>query len=186
MTHSTSEEKREKGFIISTLKVFLFFYLFLSLFRFFMHGDSILSKNPIVILIALSIAAFEMVYSWLNTLLTIDSNKKSYRYFINPIKMAVVTYIILSLIRYAVLKDSILANNIEAISFSIMVGIIKVVEAKIDDVSPRDPEKEPDRPLKYYIDKFIINASPFHKTMFFVYGFCIALLVFVFIRMMFK
>jgi len=46
-------------------------------------------------------------------------------------------YITFSLIRYAVLKDSILANNIEVITFSIMES----VGAKIDDVSPRDPKK---------------------------------------------
>ena len=137
-------------------------------------------------MIALSIAVCEKVYTWLNSLLTIDTNKKSYRYFINPIKNAVIAYIILSLIHYAVWRESLLANNIEVISFSIMVGIIKFAEAKIDDLSPRDPDKEPSRPLKYYIDKFIINASPFHKTMFFVYGFCIALLIFIFIRMQYK
>lgn len=95
-------------------------------------------------------------------------------------------YIIFSLIRYAILQDSILANNIEVIMFSIMVGIMESVGAKIDDVSPRDPKKEPDRPLKYYIDKFIINAKPFHKVMFLVYGSCISLLIFIFILMMFE
>ena|SRR5699024_9786071 len=183
MTLSISEEKKKEGFIMSTLKMSLFFYLFLSLFRFFIHGDSILSKDPIVILIAFSIAAFEMVYSWLNSLLTIEVNEKSYRYFINPIKNALIAYIILSLIHYAIWREALFANNIEVITFSIMVGIIKFAEAKIDDLSPRDPDKEPSRSLKYYIDKFIINASPFHKTMFFVYGFCIALLIFIFIRM---
>ena len=49
MTLSTSEEKKKEAFIISTLKMSLFFYLFLSLFRFFIHGDSILSKDPIVL-----------------------------------------------------------------------------------------------------------------------------------------
>jgi len=32
MTHSTSEEEKEKGFNKSTLKIFIFFYLFFSLF----------------------------------------------------------------------------------------------------------------------------------------------------------
>src|SRR5699024_1102140 len=91
-------------------------------------------------------------------------------------------YIIFSLIRYAILKDSILANNIEVITFSIMES----VGAKIDDVSPRDPKKEPDRPLKYYIDKFIINAKPFHNVMFLVYGSCMSLLIFTFILRMFE
>src|SRR5699024_3829490 len=125
MTLPTGEEKKKEAFVISTLKMFLFFYLFLSLFRFFIHGDSILSNDPMVILIALSIAVFEMVYTWLNSLLTIDRNKKSYRYFINPIKNAVIAYFILSLIYYAIWREALFANNIEVISFSIMVGIIK-------------------------------------------------------------
>lgn len=185
MTYSTSEEKEKEGIIMSTLKMFLFFYLFLSLYRYFMYGDSILSKDPIVILMAISITVFLLVSSRIKSLLTIDMNKKSYRYFISPIKSAIVTYIIISLIRFAIWQDSILVNNIEVISFSIMVGIVEGVGAKVDDVSPRDPKKEPDRPLKYYIDKFIIHASPFHKTMFFVYGFCLALLIFIFILTLF-
>src|SRR5699024_11875617 len=75
-------------------------------------------------------------------------NKKKYRYLISPIKSAIATYIIISLIRYAILQDSFVANNIEVIMFSIMVGIMESVGAKIDDVSPRDPKKEPDRPLR--------------------------------------
>lgn len=186
MTHSTSEEKKEKGFNKSTLKIFLFFYLFFSLFRFFIYGDSILSKDPTVILTAISIVVFLIVNSWLKSLLTINMNKKKYRYLISPIKSAIVTYIIISLTRYAILQDSFVANNIEVITFSIMVGIMESVGAKIDDVSPRDPKKEPDRPLKYYIDKFIINAKPFHKVMFLVYGSCMSLLIFIFILMMFE
>src|SRR5699024_10874300 len=136
MTLSTSEEKKKEAFIISTLKMSLFFYLFFSLFRFFIHGDSMLSKDPIVILIALSIAVCEKVYTWLNSLLTIDTNKKSYRYFMNPIKNAIIAYIILSLIHFAIWRESLFANNIEVITFSIMLGIIKFAEAKIDDLSP--------------------------------------------------
>lgn len=185
MAHSTREEKEKNSFFMSTMKMFLFFYVFLSVFRFFMYGDPILSKEPIVMLIAISIAIFEVVYTWLTSFLTIDVKKRKYRYFIGPIKTAIVTYIILSLIRYAILQDTILANNIEVITFSIMVGIMKGVEAKVDDVSPRDSKKEPDRTLKYYIDKFIINANPFHKTMFFVYGFCIFLLLFILILPLF-
>ena len=186
MTHSTSEEKKEKGFNKSALKIFLFFYLFFSLFRFFIYGDSILSKDPTVILTAISIVVFLIVNSWLKSLLTINMNKKKYRYLISPIKSAIATYIIISLIRYAILQDSFVANNIEVIMFSIMVGIMESVGAKIDDVSPRDPKKEPDRPLKYYIDKFIINAKPFHKVMILIYGSCICLLIFIFILMMFE
>src|SRR5699024_6438756 len=91
MTHSTSEEKKEKGFNKSTLKIFLCFYFFFSLFRFFIYGDTILSMNPTVILTAISIAAILIVNSWLRSLLTIDMNKKKYRYLISPLKPAIVS-----------------------------------------------------------------------------------------------
>lgn len=185
MTQSISEEKKE-GFMISTLKITLFFYLFFSIFRFFMYGDLILFKDPTVILISMIIAALSTAYSRLKPLLTVDINKKKYRYFIRPLKSAIATYILITLIRYAILQDSMVANNKEIIRFSIMVGIIGFVGAKIDDVSPRDPKKEPSRPLKYYIDKFIVNANPFHKIMFFVYGFCITILMFIFILALFR
>src|SRR5690625_7772219 len=106
-------------------------------------------------------------------------NKKKYRYFISPIKSSIVTYIMISLIRYAILQDSILANNLEVITFSIMIGIMESVGAKIDDISPRDTKKERDRLLKYNIDKFIINTKLFHIVMCLVYVSCISFLLFI-------
>src|SRR5690625_192244 len=186
MIHSTNEEKKEKGFNKSTLKIFLFFYLFFSLFRLFIYGDSILSKDPTVISTAISISSFSIVNSWLKSLLTINTNNKNDRYFSSTIKSARVKSISNYLIRYTILKDSILKNNLEVNTLSIMIGIMESVRTKIDDIAPRDQKKEPDRPLKYYIDKVIINAKPFHKVMFLVYGFCISLLIFIFILMMFE
>src|SRR5699024_10433792 len=127
------------------------------------------------------IAISSVVYSWLNRMINMDENQKNYRYLISPIKSMIVTYILLSFMRYAILQYTILLINIGIITSSIMVGIIEGVDAKIDDVSPRDPKQEPSKPLKYYIDKFVMNATPFHKTVFVVYGLCIFLLVIVLI-----
>lgn len=91
------------------------------------------------------------------------------------------TYLFISFVRYAIWQDSIITNNEEIINFSVMIGIIEGVGRKIDDVSPRNPKKEADKPLKYYTDKFIVQAKPFHKLMFFVYGFCIFLIILIWV-----
>src|SRR5699024_1013394 len=65
--HSTCNESKDTGFNKSALKIFLFFYLFFSLFSFFIYGDSILSKAPTVILTAISIVVFLIVNSWLKS-----------------------------------------------------------------------------------------------------------------------
>lgn len=177
MAHSTSEEKGKKSFMISTLTIFLSCYLFFSLLRFFIYDEPILSKDPIVILMAILITGFLIVNSWLKPFLNINLTQKKYRYFLWPVSFAIVTYIFISLIRFVIVQDSILTKDLEVITFAVMIGIFEGLEAKIDDISPRDPKKEPNKPLKYYIDKFIINPTPFHKVMFFVYGFCILFLI---------
>ncbi len=123
------------------------------------------------------IAAFSMGVSWIQSLVKMDRKEKKYRYIVFPIGTSIVAYLLISFIRYALLEESILSMNVETISFAVMIGIVGVVGAKIDDVSPRDRKKEPTKPLKYYIDKFIINATPFHKVMLFIYGFIILLLI---------
>lgn len=123
------------------------------------------------------IAAFSMGVSWIQSLVKMDRKEKKYRYIVFPIGTSIVAYLLISFIRYALLEESILSMNVETISFAVMIGIVGVVGAKIDDVSPRDPKKEPAKPLKYYIDKFIIHATPFHKVMFFIYGFCILIFI---------
>lgn len=163
------------------LKRVLVLYLFFSLARFFIFDESFFSTDRIVIIMVVVIAISSVVYSWLNRMINMDENQKNYRYLISPIKSMLVTYILLSFMRYAILQDTILVINIGIITSSIMVGIIEGVDAKIDDVSPRDPKQEPSKPLKYYIDKFVMNATPFHKTVFVVYGLCIFLLVIVLI-----
>lgn len=161
------------------LKRVLVLYLFFSLARFFIFDEPFFSADRIVIIMAVVIAVSSLVYPWLNRIINMDENQKNYRYLISPIKSMFVTYILLSFMRYAILQDTILVMNIGIITSSIMVGIIEGVGAKIDDVSPRDPKKEPSKPLKYYIDKFVMNATPFHKIVFFVYGICVFILVIV-------
>lgn len=177
MTHTTSEDK--KNFIISILTRVLFFYVLFSLGRFYIYNEWILSKNLIVIVMAIVMAVLSVLYFWLKSLFNIDRSQRKYRYYLIPISHVIVTYLFISFVRYAIWQDSILTNNEEIITFSVMIGIIEALGRKIDDVSPRNPKKEPDKPLKYYTDKFITQAKPFHKLMFFVYGFCVLLIVFI-------
>lgn len=123
------------------------------------------------------LAAFSTGISWIQSLVKMDRKGKKYRYIIFPIGNSIVVYLLISFIRYVVLEESILSMNFETVLYAVMTGIFAVVSAKIDDVSPRDRKKEPTKPLKYYIDKFIINATPFHKVMLFIYGFIILLLI---------
>lgn len=173
----SANQKEQISFIMSTLKIFLFSYLFLFFVTFFIDGDSVLSKQPIVLLVALVLAVFSTVASWLKSFLSLDLNKKKYRYFLCPLSSVMTTYLSISIIRYAILQDVLFTKNLEVILFSIMIGIFKSIEAKIDDISPRNPKKESKKPFKYYINKFIIHATPFHKVMFFVYGSCLLLVV---------
>ena len=126
---------------------------------------------------AVMLAAFSTGISWIQSLVKVDRKGKKYRYIIFPIGNSIVVYLLISFIRYVVLEESILSMNFETVLYAVMTGIFAVVSAKIDDVSPRDRKKEPTKPLKYYIDKFIINATPFHKVMLFIYGFIILLLI---------
>lgn len=177
----SANKKEQKSFIMPTLKVFLFSYLFLSVARFFIGSDSILSKQPIVLWGALFLAVLSIVTSWFKSLLNLDLKKRKYRYVLCPLSSAMTTYLFISILRYAILEDTLFTKNLEVILFSIMIGIFKSIEAKIDDISPRNPKKEPKKPFKYYIDKFIIHAGSFHKVMFFVYGSCFLILILILI-----
>lgn len=177
MTHSTSIDNKKKSFILSTLGTVLFFYVFFSFVRFFIYEESILSKEPTVILMAIVIAFFTKVTTWIKSFCKLDRNEKKHRYFLFPISSAIITYLVISFIRYVILQDTILTKNLEVIIFAVMIGVFEGVGAKIHDISPRDPKKEPTKPLRHYIDKFVIHATPFHKVMFVVYGVCILFLL---------
>lgn len=181
MIQPVSEETKKKSFLLSALKIYLFYYFLFAICRFVIYDEAILTGNLIVILMAIILTVSSKVYSWLKPRLKIDMNQKKYRYFISPIRTAIGMYITITLIRYAIIQDSIITKSLEIIMFCIFIGIFDGVGAKIDDVSPRDPKKEPYRPLRYYIKKYIIHATPFHKLMFFVYGFCAFLLILVFL-----
>lgn len=177
MSQQLSEEKGISPFVISLFGNFILFYVFISLFRFFIYDEAILSVEPVVMGMAFIVATFSNAVSWISLLFKMDKKDKKYRYIVFPIGISIVTYLIISFIRYAVSQKSLLSTDLETVFFAVMVGVFEVVGAKIDDVSPRDSKKEPAKPLKYYIDKFIIHATPFHKVMFFVYGFCILFLI---------
>lgn len=181
VTISVSEKKKGKNFVLSVLKDALIFYIIISFFRFFVYKEKIFSMEPAVMGTAIAVALLLVVLSWLKSVLRFPKEGKRYRYFLSPIGTALLTYVFFTSLRYAVWQEALLTMNIEVIMVSIMSGIFEGFGAKVDDISPRDPRKEPSRPIKYYIDKFIINATPFHKIMLVVYGFCILLIIGVFL-----
>lgn len=172
-----TQSSKGKDLIKSSLTVFVLFYLFFSVSRFFMYDELILSTNIRVLVISSIFAVLSIVNTMVKPLLHNNKKQKKYRSILKPLSSLVVAYIILTLISYGMSQASIFSNHAEVLSFSIMFGIIEVVSKKIDKISPRNPETEPNKPLKYYTNKYIIHASPFHKLMLFIYGFCIVLIV---------
>lgn len=173
----TNSKNQKRSFIFSMLGQSLFFYLFFSLARFFIYEETILSKEPTVILMAIVIPAFSKVVFWLKSFLKFDCSERKYRYYLFPIGSAIITYLVIAFLRYAILQESILTMNLDVIIFAVMIGIFQGVGAKIDDISPRDLKKEPAKPLKHYINKIIIHPTPFHKVLFVVYGICVLFLI---------
>ena len=156
---------------------FIFYYLLISFLEFSFYKDFIFSKDTIVILTALGIAGFNKLIVGIKSLSIFDPYKKSNRYFIRPIISAIEAYIVLAVISLSVLQEFTLKLASTLIFVAVLIAIMESSEKKIDDISPRDPKKEPRKPLKYYIDKFIIHATPFHKLMYVIYGISICLLI---------
>lgn len=169
--------------LLYLVNIILISYVLISLLRSWAIGERILSMDLKVFLISVMIAVSILVPEWLKNLKFVNERQAVYRFFLHPLGMMVFTYILTSLFRFAVLGDSLFNPRVETVSFSIAAGLFIIVEAKIDDLSPRKPEEEADKTKGDYREKFLKNATPFHKLMILVYGLCVLALVLLFIFM---
>src|SRR5699024_1393643 len=156
--------------MLAILGRILFFYVSTSLLRYFFLNDYILSKSPIVIVMAIVMGVIPTLYAWVRPYIKVNRRIKQYRYYVRPLETMVTTYLFLTFFRYAVIQDVLLTVRLEVILLALFAGIAEAVLAKIDDVSPRDPKTEEGKTLSYYYDTYVVHASPFHKLMFTVYG----------------
>lgn len=179
MTQTANKPKKKVAFLKDTLKLFIFFYIMFSILRFFIYKEPLLSLDPLVILMSFVIAVFFLSMTEINSLLKIDHGKKIFRYFLIPLGYIIIGYFFLAFLRYPIMQDTLFPKRLEIITLCIMFPVTNFIETKIDEVSPRNPNEEAPKSWRYYYDKFIKNATPFHKVMFFVYGFCILLFIFI-------
>lgn len=136
-------------------------------------------KDPSFLLASLVIAVFIKVIDWVVSLPIFSPRKKINRYFILPSITAIEIYIITGIILHTILPEFNRMLDWSLILGAIFVAIIIDTEEKLDDISPRNSEEDSPRTIKYYIDKFFIHATSFHKLMYLVYGICLLLLIIV-------
>src|SRR5699024_9627392 len=79
------------------IRNFLLLYVIISLFRYFIYHESILSIEPVVVGMSMMVAVFSVVISWLQSHLKVDRKEKRYRYIVLPVATSIVTYFLFPL-----------------------------------------------------------------------------------------